>query len=589
MLPQRARLSGIAWRTVLYCVPGTFLAVVLGVPVFWIVRLSFGYPGLDLRSYIDLSEGAAHLRVVSQTATIAAIATALALMLGYPIAFIMARLRSPWRQVSLCLVSLPLWTSLLVRTYAWMIILGPDGPINRLLIWSGIAFGPIDLVYNRTGAIIGLTHSVLPYLILPIFASILKLDPMLVRAAGSLGARPATVFVRVILPLSMPGVMAGCVVAFLLGLGAFVIPALLGGPSERSIAMLIENTANQRLNWNLAAALAMELLAASLLIIFVQHRLLGLGSLFGSDIPYDRLGRRLRPIVAAWRRTTERLRWKTADQSARISTRCTQSQIGAGLLDSSMRVISGVGFLFLALPLAIVVPVSFSSGQYLRFPPPGFSLQWYERYLTDLRWLSATGLSLIIGLMVVASSIVIGTLAAIGVARSKSRLSVLLAAGCLSPMMLPNMIIALGLFFAFARMHLVGTVFGLVLAHTLLALPFVFVTVTAGLRELDPNLERAASVLGARPIEIVLRVVTPLLRPFLLTAALFAFIISFDEIVVALFLTSVSVHTLPKMMWENITMFVDPTISSISVILIAISSLLVLAGQKLQGSRPRRL
>jgi ABC-type spermidine/putrescine transport system permease subunit II len=387
----------------------------------------------------------------------------------------------------------------------------------------------------------------------------------------------------------MPGVMAGCVFAFLLGLGAFVIPALLGGASERSIAMLIENTANHRLNWNLAAALAMELLAASLLIVFVQHRLLGLGSLFGSDTPYDRLNRRLGPIAAAWRKTTERLWWKTADRSAVISTRRTMSQRRVGFLEFSMRVVSGLGFLFLALPLAIVVPVSFSSGQYLRFPPPGFSLQWYERYLTDPRWLSSTGLSVIIGLMVVASSTLIGTLAALGVARSKSRLCVILAAGCLSPMMLPNMIIALGLFFAFTRLHLVGTVFGLVLAHTLLALPFVFVTVTAGLRELDPTLERAASVLGAPPVRIAVRVVMPLLRPFLLTAALFAFIISFDEIVVALFLTSVSVHTLPKMMWENITMFVDPTISSVSVILIAISSLLVLAGQKLQGYHPRGL
>ena len=583
---SRAPVSGsIGWRAFLYCVPGFFLLLVLGLPLFWILRLSLGYPDLNINAYIDLSESAAHLRVVGQTAGIAVLSTALALLLGYPIAYSMAGLRSPWRQIALCVVSLPLWTSLLVRTYAWMIILGPDGPINRLLIWTGITSGPLDLVYNRTGTVVGLTHSVLPYLILPIYASILKLDPALVRAAGGLGARPATVFLHVVLPLSMPGVMSGCIFAFLLGLGAFVIPALLGGPSERSIAMLIESTANQRLDWNLAAGLAMELLAATLLIILIQHRLIGLGPLLGSDTPHDRLGRCLRPLAAGWR-AIARLRSKPADASAKAATPRVAPATGIDGLGRSMQAVSGLGFVFLALPLAIVVPVSFSSGKYLRFPPPGFSLQWYERYLTDPRWLASTGLSVIIGLLVMAAAAIVGTLAAIAVARSKSRLRIFLAAGSLSPMMLPNMIIALGLFFTFSRLHLVGTIFGLVLAHTLLALPFVFVTVSAGLREIDPSLERAASVLGARPGETVIRVVLPLLRPFLLTAALFAFIISFDEIVVALFLTSVSVHTLPKMMWENITMFVDPTISAVSVILIVISSLIVLASQRLQ--RPSR-
>ena len=582
---QRLALSGIFWRAALFGLPSLFLVLMLGFPLFWIVRLSLGYPGFDLRAYIELYDSAVHLRVVGRTAAIAAMATVAALVLGYPLAYVMAELRSPWRQLVLSIVSLPLWTSLLVRTYAWIIILAPNGPISRFLVWCGLASSPLELLYNRLGTVIGLTHSVLPYLILPIYASFLKLDPALIRAAGSLGARPAGVFIRIILPLTMPGVVSGCLFSFLLGLGAFVIPALLGGPSERSIAMMIESTANQQLNWNLAAALALEFLAATLVFIFVQHWLFGLGALLGTETPAAAVRRRLRPITTAWRHATDAvatLRGRL--EPVRIITPSVSSRAGRNKLNAVMVMFAGAAALFLALPLFVVVPVSFSAAEYLQFPPPGLSLQWYERYLTNPRWLEATVLSVAIALIVVATSVTIGAFAAIAFARSSRWSRMFLGAACLAPMILPNMIIALGLFFTFARLHLVGTVLGLVLAHSLLAVPFVFISASAGLREVDGHLERAAAVLGARPLRVFARITVPLLRPFLLTGGLFAFIISFDEIVCALFLTSVSVRTLPKMMWENIVMFVDPTISAVAVLLIATSSFLMLMSQKLQRS-----
>jgi len=149
-------------------------------------------------------------------------------------------------------------------------------------------------------------------------------------------------------------------------------------------------------------------------------------------------------------------------------------------------------------------------------------------------------------------------------------------------MLIPNMVMALGFFLAFSRLHLVGTVTGLVLAHSLLALPFTYLTVSTGLRAINRDIEHAAAVAGAGPFTIARRIITPLLVPFLVTAALFAFIISFDEIVSALFLTSVAVRTLPKMMWENILMFIDPTISAVSVVLILATSIIVVGTQALQ-------
>src|SRR5262249_39408401 len=142
---SRSSASNVPWQAMLIALPGTFLLLMLGLPLFWIVRLSLGYPGLDLNSYVDLFESGVHLRVVAQTVAIAALSTMLALILGYPAAYVMANLASPWRQIALCIVSLPLWTSLLVRTYAWIIILAPGGPINRSLMWIGVASEPLDL------------------------------------------------------------------------------------------------------------------------------------------------------------------------------------------------------------------------------------------------------------------------------------------------------------------------------------------------------------------------------------------------------------------------------------------------------------
>jgi putative spermidine/putrescine transport system permease protein len=563
-------------------VPFCFLAVLLGMPLCWILLLSFGYPDINVDAYVSLLESGAHLRIGYQTLAMAATATAVALLLGYPVAYVTASLRAPWALVAVCVVSFPLWTSLLVRTYAWLVILAPDGPLNQVLRLVTPRHEPLDLSYNRFGTVIGLTHSIMPYLILPIYAAIRKIDPELTRAAESLGATRVAVFSKVVFPLSLPGVIAGCLFAFLLAMGAFVIPALLGGPSERTIGMVIENAANQLLNWNNAAALAVELLLATVCLLFAVHKTIGLQTLFGGEPSYRRSGRILHPVSRLLRMLTTPRRKRVPLQLRSVPRKGTKQRA----FDFVMRTIAGFAFVFLAAPLIIVIPISFSSGQYLRFPPPGFSLQWYERYFGNPQWLHATALSVLIGLAVVALSVIVGVLAAISARKMSSIPRTILTVGCVAPMIIPNMVLALGFYFSFSQLHLVGTWIGLVLAHSLLALPFVFVTVDSALREIDPSLERAASMLGASPMTAFRKIVLPLLKPSILTGALFAFIVSFDEIVVALFLTSFSVRTLPKMMWENITMFIDPTISAVSVLLVGVSmALMMMAQMASQGRR----
>jgi ABC-type spermidine/putrescine transport system permease subunit II len=251
-------------------------------------------------------------------------------------------------------------------------------------------------------------------------------------------------------------------------------------------------------------------------------------------------------------------------------------------LNGVVHAIAAFGFAFLALPLLIVVPISFSASQFLQFPPSGFSLQWYERYLTSGPWLAATATSVLIAALVALVSLIVGSAAAVSVVQGKSRGKALLAISCLTPIIIPNIVLAVAFFFLFSKIGLVGTVAGLVFAHSVLALPLVFVTVVAGLQGLDPDLPRAAAVLGASPARVVRRIVIPLLWTSIVTAALFAFVHSFDEVVVAIFLTSLSVTTLPKLIWENLVMYIDPTVSAVSTLLILLASVAVATAQKAQ-------
>lgn len=231
--------------------------------------------------------------------------------------------------------------------------------------------------------------------------------------------------------------------------------------------------------------------------------------------------------------------------------------------------------LFLVLPIVVVMVVSFSSATYLTFPPPGFSLRWYHSYLGSEQWLQSTWLSVWVGLIVVVLSTFLGTLAALGMARLPQNLRTLAFALTLSPLIVPGIIVAIGVYYAFAQYGLVGTPIGLVLAHTCLAVPFVVTSVSASLVGLDPRLEQAALSLGATPRSTFFQVTLPLIRPGILVGALFAFITSFDEIMVALFLSGSGAVTLPRRMWDDLLFQIDPTIAAVSTLTIVLTAALM--------------
>jgi ABC-type spermidine/putrescine transport system permease subunit II len=232
---------------------------------------------------------------------------------------------------------------------------------------------------------------------------------------------------------------------------------------------------------------------------------------------------------------------------------------------------AGLVLLFLALPNMIVVPISFNPTTIMEFPPRGFTTHWYARYVELPGWLDATFLSLLIAVLTALLSLVIGTLAAYGLARGRFRGKTAVKSLLLLPLVVPSLIFAIAIYKLFLTLDLVGTIVGFVIAHSVLAIPFVVTIMNASLLLVDPAIENAARTLGANRLTTLRRVTLPLVLPGLLSAALLAFLVSFDELIVALFLSDPYISTLPKKLWDGIMMEVDPTLAAVSTILMLVS------------------
>jgi len=220
-----------------------------------------------------------HITIYLRTLGVALTVTLACLALGFPLAYLLAHLRDKTANLLLILVLLPFWTSLLVRTTAWMVVLQKEGVINSLLQAVGLIVEPLPLVFNRFGVVTAMTHILLPFMILPMYSVMRQIPASYVRAARSLGASPSTAFLRVYLPQCIPGIGAGALLVFILALGYYITPALLGGSTDQMISYFVADNMGRSLNWGLASALAAILLAAVLVLYAIYDRIAGPGNL----------------------------------------------------------------------------------------------------------------------------------------------------------------------------------------------------------------------------------------------------------------------------------------------------------------------
>ncbi len=247
---------------------------------------------------------------------------------------------------------------------------------------------------------------------------------------------------------------------------------------------------------------------------------------------------------------------------------------------------TGLVLLYLMFPVAIVVPMSLSSERYLGFPPLGWSLRWYRTLLTSPDWTSAITNSFKVAIPVALLSVLLGTAAGYGLVRGGFAGKRAINALIIAPIVVPHIILAIGLYAVFADARIVGTSLAVVLGHVVVAAPLVVITVSAVLRGFDTDLERAALSLGAAPLQVFRRVTLPLISPAILAGAVFAFSTSFDELMIALFVSGVSARTLPRQMWEQLQFQLTPTIAAAATLVLVLSFVLLGAAQLIRhGAR----
>ena len=251
------------------------ILVAFDLPLIGVVIKSFfnGRGEFSLATYQTLVDTPVYARVLGNTFRIAVISTLCCALIGYPLAYWLRSLPRNWQMVGLAAIVIPFWISILVRTYAWIVIMGNAGIINRTLLALGWVGSPIPLLYNELGVIIGTINVLLPFLVLPLYASMTRIDDRLLQAGETLGASRYTIFWRIFFPLSVPALAAGCVLVFILTLGFYITPAILGGGRVPMIANMLDLLINEMPNWELASTISVVLLAATMALFVVYLRI----------------------------------------------------------------------------------------------------------------------------------------------------------------------------------------------------------------------------------------------------------------------------------------------------------------------------
>lgn len=530
------------------------LVVLFVVPLLNIAVDSFTEPATGIGNYASLFTDGYTFRVLGRTLLVALAVAVVGALLAYPYAYAMTLVGPVMRAVLVTIVLIPFWTSMMARNFAWLVLMQDGGAIQRLLRLFG--FGDVTLLGTTMAVGISMTQVLLPFLVLPMYSAMEQIDRRLVTAGQSLGAPRRRAFRRIYLPLSTPGVIAGMSLVFVLALGFYVTPALLGSTRNAMIAQVINVRTKELLDFGGAGAMGMVLLLVTLVILGGSRRLAG-----------QKIA-----VVA------------TGGQAARTSSPGGR----AGGLRPWLKAHTTVVAILLTAPTLVVLPMSFSSAQTFQFPPQGWSTRWYERLFTSPEWTAALLNSLQAGVFTALIATVLGTTAAFGLMRLRSRWRGAVNGFLLSPMIVPHILIALVVFAAFLRLGLNGTLIGIILAHTAMAIPFVVIAVTARLQGMDSRLTGVAASLGASPVSAFRRVTLPLVLPGILSGAVLAFVTSLDEVVIALFLQAPGAITLPVQMFNSVTVQIDPTISAASSLMVLLVSVPILFAQVASARRGKR-
>lgn len=517
--------------------------------------LHYTFANFSMSNYASLFTDALLRDVLVNTAVTASVSTAVTFVLAFPTAYLMSRLQRSLSTALFMMILLPFWVSILVRLFAFLELLSANGPVNSVLETVGL--DRQQLLFNMTGTTIGMVNYLLPYMILVLFAAMSGVDPNLTRAAKSLGCSSWQAFTSVYWPLIRGSVVGAVLLNFIIATGFFLTPAILGGPQDITISTYIA-TQVQNYRWGPASAFGVVLLVVTCIGFAVAGRMTGLTAGAGITI--------------------------TGSKGVSRDEAMPFGPTKVGLWAVTILVVA-----FLFAPIAFVFPLSWGTDATIAWPPRGFTLDWYHVALTTPTWTDALQKSVTVGLAVAVLSVVLAVAIARWVRTMNARpwLQSTVISIVYLPVVVPVILLAIGTFDVQNQIGLLGTWWGLVLAETVLALPFTYLVVSAALNNVDPSLERAAWTMGASRIYALRKVVVPTVVPALVGAALLAFISSWDETVVALFQTSFD-KTLPVNFYASLKSGSSPVIAAIGSMLMLLVLLLGAAFFAVQAARTRR-
>ena len=560
--------------------PGiAFLILFLIVPTAQILSLSLIDKitgALTFAPFVKIWSGGPYLAVLETTFSVALWTTALCVVLGYPLAYWLCRKPPRQQRIAALFVLLPFWTSALIKNFSWLVLLGRNGIIAKITASVGVAGGD-QLLFNRTTVIFAMTHTMLPLAVVTMLPVMNQIDRRLPMAAATLGANSAQAFWQVFCQLSMRGVAAAGLLVLVGSLGFFITPALVGGPRDTMLGQLIILQINELQNWQLGSALAAILLISAIATCIAYDRIFGLSSMSGGG------GGQARPRGLARRAGLAAARFAGLVFGG-VEEFCRHNFRGL----SGGAILSVYAWTLIAVllvPIIAFVPMAFTASTFLSFPPQSFSLRWFEQFAASPLWLGAMTRSFGIGFATAAITVVVASLAALGVARTRSRFGGAAFLLFMAPMMVPPIVIAISLFYIFARMSLVATDLGIIIGHSVIAMPIVFVVMLATFKGHNWSLDAAASTLGASRMQTFRRVTFPLVRNGLAVGFVTGFLQSFEELTIALFVGGGLKTTLPKQMWDGILLQVNPVIAAASVVVLVVVILMFAIVECVQGQR----
>ncbi|MFT4116077.1 ABC transporter permease subunit [Bradyrhizobium sp.] len=518
-----------------------FLSLFFVWPTLLIVSQSVLGDGGWLAQYTAFLSSAVYVRILLRTLVTAALVSTLCLLIAYPYAYLMSRVRGHMLTVLTGVVLISFFTSVMVRSFAWIVVMQRNGIVDRFV--QSLGFDSLVLRGSTLGVTIAMVQIMLPFMIFPLYSTMIGIDRRLLTASQSLGANGWTTFRSVYWPLSLPGVVSGWVIVFITSLGFYVIPGLVGSPQEQLLSQLIYTLINTVLNVPLASAASMLLLLMALVVVL--------------------------PAMTRF------------DVTGAVTARAGQTG-GEAVSHAAWLYLwaAAVGIVLLA-PSLVVIPLSFPGNTSFAFPPTSWSTRWYARFFGNEDWYGSLIASLQVACLTMVLSIILSVSAALAMRRTSASLRNLLRSFVMAPRIVPGIIIALAIYGVFLTWGLNATYTGFVIAHTVLALPFSFIPVMTALEQFDTRLEQASASLGGDRIVTLFRVVLPLIAPGLVTGGLFAFVISFDEVVVSLFISGTDLRTLPVQMYRSVATDIDPTIAAASTMLLLLTVLLVLGSSML--------